>query len=119
MTVLVYMVAGMSSRFGGRAKQMAKVGPNDETLIEYSVKQALLCDFSKIIFITNPKTEHLFIEIFGYKYNGINVEYIRQIYDLNKRDRPWGTADAICSIRNNITEEFIMLNGDDSIQPNK
>ena len=57
MTILVYMVAGMSSRFGGNPKQMAIVGPNNETLIEYSLNQALTCKFSKIIFITTQKTE--------------------------------------------------------------
>ena len=50
MTYLVVIVVGMSSRFGGKPKQMAKVGPNDMTLIEYSVIQALNAKFSKIIF---------------------------------------------------------------------
>ncbi len=103
----------MSSRFGGNPKQMAEVGPNNETLIEYSVNQALTCNFSKLIFITNPKTENLFKNIFGKKYKDIPVEYIEQKYDTNKRSRPWGTTDAICSIINNISEPFIMINGDD------
>ena len=47
MTVIVFLVAGMSSRFGGNPKQMAIVGPNNETLIEYSVNQALKANFSK------------------------------------------------------------------------
>ena len=112
MTVIVFMVAGMSSRFGGKPKQMAKVGPNNETLIEYSVNQALTCNFSKVIFITNPKTEKLFVDIFGNKYHNTPVEYIEQVYDKTKRLRPWGTTDAICSITN-INEPFILLNGDD------
>ena len=56
MVAIVFMVAGMSSRFGGKPKQLAKVGPNNETLIEYSVNQALKQKFNKIYFITNPKT---------------------------------------------------------------
>jgi len=48
---LVYMVAGMSSRFGGKIKQFAKVGPNNTTLMEYSMKQSLAAGFTKIIFI--------------------------------------------------------------------
>ena len=48
---LVYMVAGLSSRFGGEIKQFAKVGPNNETLIEYSLNQALPAGFTKIVFI--------------------------------------------------------------------
>ena len=88
MTYLVVMVAGMSSRFGGNPKQMAKVGPNDMTLIEYSINEALNSNFSKIIFITNPKTENLFIEIFGSKYNNIDIYYKQQIYSEKERIRP-------------------------------
>lgn len=113
MVVLVYLVAGMSSRFGGNVKQMAIIGPNGETLIEYSVKQALNNKFNKIIFITNKKTEHLFKNIFGENYMGTDVIYIEQKYDLNDRDRPWGTTDAICSINGVVFEPFIMVNGDD------
>ena len=50
MVAIVYMVAGMSSRFGGRPKQMAKVGPDNETLIEFSVNQALKQNFSKLVY---------------------------------------------------------------------
>lgn len=113
MVAIVYMVAGMSSRFGGRPKQMAKVGPNNETLIEYSVNQALKQKFSKLIFITNPKTEYLFKEIFGDRYLDTDVLYIEQYYDKSKRLRPWGTTDAICSIIGHNNESFIMVNGDD------
>lgn len=113
MVVLVYLVAGMSSRFGGNVKQMALVGPEGETLIEYSVKQALQNKFNKIIFITNKKTEHLFKNIFGNNYKGTDILYVEQVYDINLRDRPWGTTDAICSINGLIDEPFIMINGDD------
>jgi CTP:molybdopterin cytidylyltransferase MocA len=59
MVLIVYMVAGMSSRFGG-IKQLCNVGVDGETLIEVSVKQALKQPFSKLVFITNIKTEQLF-----------------------------------------------------------
>lgn len=113
MTIVVFMVAGMSSRFGGNPKQMAIVGPNNETLIEYSVNQALTCEFNKIIFITNKKTENLFIDIFGKVYKNTPVVYIQQNYDENERSRPWGTTDALCSILENVDEPIILLNGDD------
>lgn len=113
MTVIVFMVAGMSSRFGGQPKQMAQVGPKNETLIEYSVNQALKNNFSKLVFITNPKTEKLFRDIFGDKYQGVKVSYIEQKYNQIKRLRPWGTADAICHLCSKIDEPFIMVNGDD------
>ena len=63
-----FYVAGMSSRFGGKLKQLDKVGINGETLIEVSVNEALVAPFSKIIFITNELTEHYFIDIFRDEY---------------------------------------------------
>jgi len=113
MVAIVFMVAGMSSRFGGKPKQLERVGPNNETLIEYSVNQALKNDFSQLIFITNPKTEHLFKELFNDVYMGRNVMYVQQYYDTTKRARPWGTTDAICSLCGNIEESIILVNGDD------
>lgn len=113
MTVVVFMVAGMSSRFGGQPKQMATVGPKGETLIEYSVNQALENDFKQLVFITNPKTEHLFREIFKDVYKGVKVSYVEQKYNKYFRTRPWGTADAICHLLPIIDDKFIMVNGDD------
>ena len=117
MTYLVVMVAGMSSRFGGKPKQMAIIGPNNETLIEYSINQAIKNPFDKIVFITNQKTEELFINIFKKEYKGIPVMYVQQVYDTSKRIRPWGTGDAIASLYNVFKNEncnnFILINGDD------
>lgn len=117
MTYLVVMVAGMSSRFGGKPKQMALIGPNNETLIEYSINQAIKNPFEKIVFITNQKTEELFINIFKNNYKGIPVIYIQQEYDTSKRIRPWGTGDAIASLyhvfKNENCSNFILINGDD------
>lgn len=113
MVAIIYLVAGMSSRFGGKVKQMAEIGPNNETLIQYSVDQALKNPFSKLIFITNFLTEHLFKNIFGDVYKGVPVYYIMQKYDHLNRTRPWGTTDAICCVYNVIDEPFILVNGDD------
>lgn len=113
MTVIVFLVAGMSSRFGGKPKPLTKVGPNNETLIEYSVNQALKFGYKEIIFITNSKTEQSFRDIFGERYKNITVKYIQQTYDINKRSRPWGTTDAICNIIGHINDPFILVNGDD------
>ena len=60
MIDIVFLVAGMSSRFNGNPKQMAKIGPNNETLIEISVNQALTQNFNSIYFITNINTQSLF-----------------------------------------------------------
>lgn len=110
---LVYMVAWMSSRFGGKIKQFAKVGPNDSTLIEYSLYQALPAGFSKIIFIVGKMTELPFKEMFGDIYKWIPVEYAMQEFDASMRDRPRGTVDALCSAKNLIHGPFVVCNGDD------
>lgn len=109
---VVYMVAGISSRFGGRIKQFVKVS-NDESLIEYSLNQATKAGFTKIIFIVGNMTEKLFKEKFGNDYNGIPIHYALQTYDSEERDRPWGTADALCTIKSTIDCPFVICNGDD------
>lgn len=110
---LVYMVAGISSRFGGKIKQFAVVGEDGETLIERSLKQALPAGFTKIIFIVGNKTEKPFREKFGDEYEDVPVHYALQNYDPEKRERPWGTTDAICAARDLIDCPFVLVNGDD------
>jgi len=110
---IVYIVAGISSRFGGKIKQLAKVGPNNETLIEYSLKQALKAGFNKIIFVVGNKTEKPFKEKFKDNYNNILIQYALQIYNENNRDKPWGTVDALCAIKDIINCPFVVCNGDD------
>jgi NDP-sugar pyrophosphorylase family protein len=110
---IIYMVAGISSRFGGKIKQFARIGPDNETLIEYSLNQALKSGFSKIIFIVGNLTEIPFKEKFGYNYQGIPVYYVLQKYNPKTRDKPWGTADAACSITEIIDCPFVLCNGDD------
>lgn len=109
---IVYMVAGMSSRFG-KVKQFAKVGPSGETLIEYSLNQALKSGFTKIVFIVGEKTESGFRELFGDSYKNTPVYYAYQGYDKDKRDRPWGTVDAVCCARKLLNCRFVICNGDD------
>jgi len=110
---IVYMVAGLSSRFGGKVKQFAEVGKNKETLIEISLNQSLKAGFNKIIFIVGDKTENLFKEKFEDTYKGIPIFYAKQTFDPNKRDKPWGTCDALVSAKEIIDENFVVCNGDD------
>lgn len=110
---LVYMVAGLSARFSGRIKQFAKVGKNGETLIEYSLNQALKSSFSKIIFIVGNSTEKPFKEKFGNSFRGVPVFYALQTFFPAERDKPWGTVDALCSAKNLIDCPFVVCNGDD------
>jgi dTDP-glucose pyrophosphorylase len=110
---IVYMVAGLSSRFGGNIKQFARVGPNNETLIEYSLNQAIKSGFTKIIFIVGKKTELGFKEMFGNAYKGIPIKYAFQDFDETLRDRPWGTTDALCCAEEFLDCPFVVCNGDD------
>lgn len=113
MVSVVYMVAGMSSRFGGRIKQFARVGPNGETLIEVSMNQAIKSGVDKIIFIVGNMTEDPFREMFKDNYKGIPIFYAKQSFDPQERDKPWGTCDAIISAKEVIGEDFVVCNGDD------
>lgn len=110
---LVYMVAGMSSRFGGNPKQLARVGPNEETVIEMSLKQALPAGFDEIIFIVGKKTEMPFKSLLGTEYEGIPIRYAKQEFDEGERDKPWGTVDAVLAAKHLITSPFVIANGDD------
>jgi UTP-glucose-1-phosphate uridylyltransferase len=112
-TAIVYMVAGLSSRFGGKIKQFAKVGKNSETLIEISMQQAINAGFSKIIFIVGDKTEKPFVEKFGNNYLNTPIYYAKQIFDEKVRERPWGTLDALISAKKIINCPFAICNGDD------
>ena len=110
---IVYMAAGLSSRFGGKIKQLAQVGKNGESLIEISMQQAIRAGVTEIILIVGEKTETAFKDKFGAGYNNTPIYYALQTFDASGRDRPWGTVDAIVSAQGVITSPFILCNGDD------
>ncbi|MDP6134193.1 MAG: sugar phosphate nucleotidyltransferase [Candidatus Marinimicrobia bacterium] len=120
LTLLV-MAAGMGSRYGG-LKQLDKVGPNGETIIDYSLHDAIQAGFTKVIFIIRRNFEDQFKLQITNKYLGkFAVEFAFQdIDDLpngfscpSGREKPWGTGQAILSARNLINEPFVVINGDD------
>src|SRR3989338_64841 len=110
---IVYMVAGISSRFGGKIKQFAEVGQNGESLIEYSLDQAISAGFSKIVFIVGNLTEKPFKEKFGESFKGVPIIYALQKFDIKERDKPWGTLDALATVKGLIDCPFVVCNGDD------
>ena len=110
---LVCLAAGMSKRFGGELKQLAKVGPNDETLIECILNQAIQAGFNKIILVVREETKEKFKAIFKDNYKEIPIYYAIQKLDKEKRDNPWGTCDALCSAIEMIQEPFVICSGDD------
>ena len=115
------MAAGMGSRYGG-LKQLDAIGPSGETIIDYSVYDAIKAGFTKVVFIIRKDFEQEFKSKITDKYEGqIQVEFAFQ--DLNDlpdeftcpegREKPWGTGHAIFSARNIINEPFVAINGDD------
>jgi len=113
MASIVYLVAGLSARFEGKIKQFAQVGPNKETLIEISLNRAINAGFNHIIFVVGEKTFLPFKEKFGASYKGVPVQYAFQTFNLKNRDKPWGTADAVCSAKHLLNEPFLVCTGDD------
>ena len=120
MTLLV-MAAGMGSRYGG-LKQLDDVGPNGETIIDFSVYDAIRAGYDKVVFIIRKDFEKQFKQKISNKYkNKIDVEIVYQdLNDLpksfrcpNERSKPWGTGHAILAARNAISEPFVAINGDD------
>ena len=118
---LLVMAAGMGSRYGG-LKQLESIGPNEETIIDYSIFDAIRAGFTKVVFIIRKDFELVFKEKISNKFSGkIKVEYAFQDIKFlpegyscpNNREKPWGTAHAILSAQDLIHEPFIVINGDD------
>ena len=120
LTLLV-MAAGMGSRYGG-LKQLDEVGPSGETIIDYSVYDAITAGFTKVVFIIRRDFEQEFKSKITNKFNDkIQVEFAFQdIGDLPNgfscpggREKPWGTGHAILSAAKLINGPFNAINADD------
>ena len=118
---LLVLAAGMGSRYGG-LKQIDPVGPNGETIIDYSIHDALRAGFGKLVFVIRRDIEAQFREIVGARFEKrIAVEYVFQ--ELDKlpagftvppgRSKPWGTAHAILMAADTVREPFAAINADD------
>ncbi len=118
---LFILAAGMGSRYGG-LKQLDVVGPNGETLMDYSVYDALASGFGKIVFVIRHSFEKEFMKKIVAKYEKIvQVEVVfQELDDLPKgftlnpeREKPWGTNHALLMGENVIKEPFGIINADD------
>jgi len=118
---LLILAAGMASRYGSM-KQVDGFGPNGETIIDYSIYDAIKAGFGKISFIIREEFVDNFKAIFEPKLKGrIETDYVFQSYDLKpfgidktiERAKPWGTAHAVLAARNQINEPFCVINADD------
>ena len=115
------MAAGMGSRYGG-IKQIEPVGAHKELIIDYSIYDAMLAGFDKVVFIIRRDIEKDFCEsIFNRIRKQINAEYVFQDFDVlpagykmpQGRTKPWGTAQAILAARGKLDEPFCVINADD------
>ena len=118
---LLVLAAGMGSRYGG-LKQLEPVGPNDETIIDYSIFDARRAGFGKLVFVIRREIEEPFKRTIGARFEKrIAVEYVFQ--EVGKllpgfsapegRSKPWGTTHAILMAANAIHEPFGVINADD------
>ncbi|HJS55091.1 MAG TPA: sugar phosphate nucleotidyltransferase [Chitinophagaceae bacterium] len=118
---LVILAAGMASRYGSM-KQVEGFGPSGETIMDYSIFDAIRTGFGKVVFIIRKEFEKNFREIVGKDIEGrIEVEYVFQ--ELNKyaegfeipaeRTKPWGTAHAVLCAEEKVKEPFAVINADD------
>jgi len=118
---LLILAAGIGSRYGG-LKQLDKVGPAGEAIIDYSIYDAIQAGFGKVVFVIRQSIEADFKEFIGTKLDGkIQVEYaFQEVDNLPKgiaknpnRQKPWGTGHAVLMAAHLIKENFAVINADD------
>ena len=125
---LLVLAAGMGSRYGG-LKQMDGLGPHGETIIDYSIHDAVEAGFGKIVYIVREHFREQMEKAVQAKYAGVKacdgepLEFVFVTQELNKiparftmnpeREKPWGTAHAVLMGAEVINEPFAVINGDD------
>lgn len=125
---LLVLAAGMGSRYGG-LKQMDGLGPNGETIIDYSIYDAVEAGFGKVVYVVREYFREEFEKVVRQKYNGVRcldgtpLEFDFVIQELDKipaglsvnpdRVKPWGTAHAVLMAKDVIDGPFAVINGDD------
>jgi hypothetical protein len=118
---LLILAAGMASRYGGM-KQMESFGPDGETIMDYSIYDAIRAGFGKIVFVIREDFAEQFKAVFEPKLRGrVELEYVYQHLDAHlngyqrksDRTKPWGTAHAVLCAKDVIQEPFAVINADD------
>ncbi len=118
---LLILAAGMGSRYGG-LKQLDELGPNGETIMDYSVNDAIAAGFNKVVFVIRKDFEAQFDQYILSKYQDkVKCEKVFQELNLlpegftpnRERTKPYGTGHAILAAKNVINEPFAVINADD------
>lgn len=116
---LLVLAAGMASRYGS-LKQIDKFGSSGESIIDYSIYDAIEAGFTKVVFIIRKEFEHEFKEIYEQRLHGkIQIGYVFQELQActtgftipKERNKPWGTAHAVLCAQSAINEPFAVING--------
>lgn len=109
---LVVLAAGIGSRFGG-IKQLAKIWPNGETLLDYTIQDAIKVWFINIVYVIRKEIEDDFRALIGAKYESeLKTSYVFQEIDP-LRVKPWGTGQALFCAKDVIDSPFLLINADD------
>lgn len=118
---LVILAAGMASRYGSM-KQIQSFGPSGETIMDYSIYDAMRAGFGKVVFIIRKDFADNFKDIFEPKLTGkIETDYVYQSLESflgehqvpADRTKPWGTAHAVLCCKDTVKEPFAVINADD------
>ena len=125
---LLVLAAGMGSRYGG-LKQMDGLGPSGETIIDYSIYDAVQAGFGKVVYVVREYFREQFEQTVREKYSGVRcpdgepLQFQFVVQELDKipapfvlnpeRQKPWGTAHAVLMAAEVIREPFAVINGDD------
>ena len=118
---LVILAAGMASRYGSM-KQVQSFGPSGETIMDYSIYDAIAAGFKKVVFIIREDFAQDFKDIFEPRLKGkIETAYVYQSLHSfagnhvipSTRQKPWGTAQAVLCCKNEVKEPFAVINADD------
>ena len=121
-TTIIIMAAGIGSRFGTGIKQLAKMAPNGEIIMDFSIYDAKAAGFTKVVFVIRKAIEAEFKEVIGNRLSKVMpVEYVYQElenlpdgYEVPAgRVKPWGTGQAILSCKSVVKEPFVIINADD------
>ena len=121
-TTLIIMAAGIGSRFGTGIKQLAKMAPNGEIIMDFSIYDAKEAGFTKVVFVIRKAIEKEFKEVIGNRLSKVMpVEYVYQeledlpeVYHVPEgRVKPWGTGQAILACKDVVKEPFVIINADD------
>ncbi len=117
---LVVLAAGIGSRYGGE-KQLERITENGETIIDFSIYDAISAGFSKIVLVVRDEILELVRERFARKLSGkVDAQYVCQDTKLipaeflpSTRTKPWGTGHALLSAKDFVNENFCVINADD------